>query len=58
MNEFECIKCGSICQIDGEFPKFFAYCDVCGDYAKGFDADDYTRDIAAGIADSRDKNNE
>ena len=40
----ECKRCGSICQIDGEFPKFFAYCDNCQNYV---DVDDYTADYLA-----------
>lgn len=29
----ECKKCGELCQIDGEFPKFSAWCETCNDYA-------------------------
>jgi hypothetical protein len=38
--EFECGKCGTPCMVDGEFPKFFAWCDTCDDYAAGFGADE------------------
>ena len=27
---FVSCQCGEPCQVDGEYPKFFAYCDVCG----------------------------
>jgi hypothetical protein len=30
--EVEC-RCGNVCCIEGEFPKLFAWCDVCEDYA-------------------------
>jgi len=33
-----------MCQVDGEYPKFFAWCDECNDYAEGFDAFDYAAD--------------
>jgi len=39
----ECTKCGTICQVDGEFPKFDAWCDVCHDYAT-CDMSEYTTD--------------
>ena len=42
-----CKKCGEICQIDGEFPKFFAYCDNCQDYVDDKDIDEYTADYLA-----------
>lgn len=45
MNDaIECKRCGSICQVDGEFPKFFAWCDICEDYV---DVEDYTVDYFA-----------
>lgn len=44
-----CKKCDEICQIDGEFPKFSAWCEVCNDYAD-CDIDGYTADyLASGI---------
>lgn len=51
MSEIECGKCGSICEVDGGFPKFFAWCDECQDYVAGFDADDYSRDMVEFWAD-------
>lgn len=49
MNDtIECKRCGSICQIEGEFPKFFAWCDTCNDYADADSAvDEYTADYLA-----------
>lgn len=44
MNEIECKKCGELCVIEGEYPKFHAWCDTCGDYAKGFDCLDHAAD--------------
>lgn len=52
-NEVECARCGTICQIDGEMPRYFAYCDGCQDYAGGFDSNEYAREVMADIADSR-----
>lgn len=51
--EVECRKCGSICMVDGDFPKYFAWCEICGDYADGFDVLAYTQEVMADIADSR-----
>ena len=48
--EFECHKCGSVCEVDGDFPKYYTWCLECNDYAKGFDGSDYAADIAAGFA--------
>ena len=42
--EIECGKCETLCFIDGDYPKFFAYCDTCRDYAEGFDATEYATD--------------
>lgn len=39
--EHTCTKCKSDCVIDGEYPKFFAWCDTCNDYAEGFDVFKY-----------------
>jgi hypothetical protein len=50
-DEVQCKKCGDICIIDGEFPKFFAWCDTCHDYADGFDASDYAADYMGGLID-------
>jgi hypothetical protein len=30
--------------IDGDYPKFFCYCDTCHNYAEGFDATEYAAD--------------
>jgi len=47
MTEHKCTKCGEICPIDGEYPKFFAWCNTCGTYAEGFDIMDYAADYMA-----------
>ena len=49
--EFECKKCGCICCVDGDCPKFYAWCDECGDYATGFDGNEYAVNYVADIAD-------
>lgn len=38
-----CKKCGDECQVDGEYPKFFAWCERCNDYAT-YDMDCYSAD--------------
>lgn len=58
MNDLiECKKCGTLCQVDGEFPKFFAYCDTCDDYAD-YDMEEWTADYMAMIADGRPEKGE
>lgn len=52
MSEVECARCGSVCCVDGDFPKFFAWCDTCDDYADGFDCLDYAQDVYAGMIDA------
>lgn len=42
----ECRRCGELCQVDGEFPKFFAWCDTCNDYAD-YDMSEYAADYLA-----------
>lgn len=49
---WECLKCCKTCLIDGEYPKFFAWCDTCGDYAKGFDVFEYGREYTANTIDA------
>ncbi len=44
MHEIVCAKCDTDCQVDGEYPKFFAWCWECNDYAEGFDVCDYGAD--------------
>lgn len=50
-DEIECKKCGEICVIDGEFPRYFAYCDFCHDYASGFDNEEYAANYIANLID-------
>lgn len=52
MNEIECNRCGNICEVDGDYPKYFAWCDTCSDYAEGFDGDEYAADVLAGTIDA------
>lgn len=33
MDEVICNKCDQPAVVDGEYPKFFAWCDTCNDYA-------------------------
>ena len=54
MNDLvDCSRCGAVCVVDGEMPRYFAWCEVCKDYAGGFDGDAYAREVVADIADSR-----
>lgn len=52
MNEIKCNRCGDICEVDGDYPKYFAWCDTCSDYAEGFDSDEYAADVLAGTIDA------
>ena len=45
--EFECEACHNICVVDGDYPKFFCWCDVCHNYAKGFNDAKYAADCLA-----------
>ena len=44
MQEIICTKWKESCIIDGEYPKFFAWCETCADYAEGFDCLEYSAD--------------
>jgi hypothetical protein len=46
-DQVTCSKCGSTCDIDGDPPKYFAFCDTCDDHAQGFDPFDYAVGLAA-----------
>lgn len=52
MSEFNCKRCGEPVSIEGEYPKFIAWCDNCNDYVEGFDPIDYAREFIADLADS------
>ena len=54
-DEVRCGKCGSICAIDGDGYKWFAFCDTCKDYADGFDGTAWFLDRAYGEADAQRK---
>lgn len=41
MEEFQCMTCGINCQIEGEYPVFYAWCNVCHKLADGFDPVEY-----------------
>ena len=34
-----------MCTIDGDYPKFHAWCETCSDYAKGFDPFEHAADF-------------
>jgi len=53
MSEVECSRCGEICEVDGDFPRCFAWCETCKDYAGGFDCNAYAQEVMASIADGR-----
>ena len=40
-----CGTCGEECEISGEYPKFFAHCDFCNTYAKGFNPTEYAGEV-------------
>ena len=48
---FKCQKCKEVCIVDGEYPKFFCYCDECRDYAEGFDCLEFAADYMADLTD-------
>jgi len=48
--EVTCAKCNSVCQVDGEYPKFFAWCDECDDYAD-CDMSEFATEWFAGLVD-------
>lgn len=48
--EIKCSQCGEMCVIEGECPKFYAWCDTCNDYAD-FDIQEYTADYIGGLID-------
>ncbi|MBA7470156.1 hypothetical protein ES707_05434 [subsurface metagenome] len=51
-----CSKCGELCCVDGEFPKFFAWCDMCNDYAS-CDMGEYTENWLATKTDEAHEKN-
>ena len=51
-SEIQCKKCGDTCVIDGEYPKLFAWCDTCSDYAEGFDIMEYSADYMGNLIDA------
>ena len=46
-----CKKCGGLCDVDGEFPKFFAWCESCNDYAT-YNMDEYNADYYSRMIDN------
>lgn len=52
MSETQCKKCNNTCTIDGDYPKYFAWCDTCRDYADGFDAHEHAADVMGNLIDS------
>jgi len=51
-NEFECKRCGNICEVEGEYPRFSCWCDVCDREAWGFDVLEYGSDYLADAIDA------
>jgi len=51
MNEATCTKCKTQCRVDGEYPKFFAWCNTCNDYSEGFDPFEYAAEHRADLID-------
>jgi len=39
-----CKCCEEECQVDGEYPKFFSWCDTCDTEPEGFDCLSYAAD--------------
>ncbi len=52
MPDHKCTKCGEICEVDGEYPRWFAWCHECNDYAAGFDCLEYGADYMGAMADA------
>ncbi len=51
-----CQQCGDDCEIDGEYPKYFAWCDICNNYAVGFDEHEYANDyLSTKIDEAKDR---
>lgn len=48
--EIKCGKCGDDCMVDGEYPKFFAWCETCNDYAD-YDMHEYAADYMGSLID-------
>lgn len=51
MKTITCKKCNTKCLIDGNYPKFFSWCEECEDYAKGFDCISYATEWISGYSD-------
>ena len=49
--EFECKKCGSICEVDGEYPEWLVWCYECNDYAEGFNDSEFNADYFGSLGD-------
>ena len=41
LTDVKCKQCKKYCIIEGSYPKFFAWCETCKNYAKGFNAVEY-----------------
>ena len=44
MSELICSKCNEEVEIDGDYPKVFAWCNTCNDYAEGVNCEEIVRD--------------
>lgn len=44
LDEFKCQKCGNLARIEGDYPKYYAWCYHCNDYAEGFDPQEHAID--------------
>ena len=44
MYDVICKKCGTHCEVDGDYPRFTCWCDECNREAEGFDILDYGAD--------------
>lgn len=44
MDDLVCGKCGYSVEIDGDYPRVWAWCHECNDYAKGVDCEEIIRD--------------
>lgn len=51
MKSVVCRRCKNECSVEGEYPKFFSWCDECGDYPEGFDCLDYATEWISGYTD-------
>jgi len=46
-----CTRCGESCEVDGEYPEFICWCEICNDIPGSWNADDFSADYVAAVMD-------